>query len=132
MGAHISLALIIIASAGFAAEGPESGASCGVSSDFDAATESLANDGMRQKARALGMRRARVDLDFHQADIHNVLRLLAAEGRVNIVVGPDVRGSVTMTLKNVLVSDAFYAVLRVNGLTFEKVGEIIMVRRPRP
>src|SRR5512140_2581199 len=40
----------------------------------------------------------KMDLDVKDADIHNVLRLIADVGRVNIVVGDDVTGSVTVRM----------------------------------
>jgi type IV pilus assembly protein PilQ len=42
-----------------------------------------------------------VNLDLQDADIHNVLRLLAEVGNINIVVSDKVKGKVTMRLRNV-------------------------------
>jgi type IV pilus assembly protein PilQ len=38
----------------------------------------------------------RIDLDFKDADIHNILRLLSEVGNVNVVTADDVSGSVTI------------------------------------
>src|SRR6476469_9073063 len=41
---------------------------------------------------------ARIDLDVKGADIHDVLRLIADVGKVNIVVAGDVSGTITLKL----------------------------------
>ena len=43
----------------------------------------------------------RISLDFQQADISNVLRLIAEVSGFNIVVGEGVKSKVTMKLANV-------------------------------
>lgn len=77
--------------------------------------------------RPRGMARKRVDIELRGADIQNVLRLLAREGGVNIVSGDDVKGSVTLKLKNVLLADAFVVVLKSLKLGYEQDGEILRV-----
>ncbi len=69
----------------------------------------------------------RIDLDFKDADIHNVLRLLADTGRVNIVAADNVRGSVTLRMRNVPWDQALDVVLRAKGLGMERRGNIIRV-----
>ncbi len=44
---------------------------------------------------------APLDLDVKNADIHDVMRLLADVGRVNIVVADNVKGKVTLRLRRV-------------------------------
>jgi hypothetical protein len=127
MPAQLSLALFVVATLGFANGGPQ-GVGQGAP-PLGADTRSVANDGQARDSRALGMRPARVDLDFRKADLHNVFRLLAKEGRVNIVLGADVSGTVTMTLNNVLVADVFATLLRAHNLVYERIGAIILVRR---
>src|SRR6185503_1324082 len=43
----------------------------------------------------------RMDLDFVNADIGNIMRLISEVGQVNVVVADDVKGTVTMHLKDV-------------------------------
>ena len=43
----------------------------------------------------------RIDLDFKGADIHNILRLLSDVGKVNIITSDDVKGEVTIKMRNV-------------------------------
>jgi type IV pilus assembly protein PilQ len=69
----------------------------------------------------------RIDLDFKDADIHNVLRLLADTGRVNIVAADNVQGNVTLRMRNVPWDQALEVVLRAKSLGLERRGNIIRV-----
>ena len=67
-------------------------------------------------------------LDFKDADVVNVLRLLAAEGGRNIAVGDDVKGKVTVSLRNVTWDQALDTILEARGLAkIEKAGVIRIV-----
>jgi hypothetical protein len=79
------------------------------------------------RSRVPSMSQRRITLDVREADIHNVLRLLAEEGGANIVVDADVRGRVTMRLENVTVEDAFLAVLESQGLGWTSRGAVTLV-----
>jgi type IV pilus assembly protein PilQ len=71
----------------------------------------------------------RIDLDFKDADIHNILRLLADVGKVNIVTADDVSGSVTIKMKNVPWDQALDVVLQAKGLGMVRTGNLIRVAR---
>lgn len=68
-----------------------------------------------------------VTMDFKDADIHNVLRILSYKGGVNIVAGPDVEGNVTIRLTDVPWEQALDIVLKTYGFTYEKLGNLIRV-----
>jgi type II secretory pathway component HofQ len=70
---------------------------------------------------------ALVTLNVKDADIHNVLRLLADAGKVNIVVPEEVKGRVTVNLKDVPWLKALDSVLASKGLGREKIGNVIHV-----
>lgn len=74
-----------------------------------------------------GMSRKRLTIDLREADIQNVLRLLAKEGGVNIVSGAGVSGTVTLRLRSVPLDEVFLTVLQSRGLGFEKRGNVIRV-----
>lgn len=74
-----------------------------------------------------GMSRKRITIDLREADIQNVLRLLAKEGGVNIVSGAGVSGTVTVRLRSVPLDEVFLTVLQARGLGFEKRGNVIRV-----
>ena len=69
----------------------------------------------------------RIDMDFKDADIHNVLRLLADTGRVNIVAADNVSGTVTIRMRNVPWDQALDVVLQAKNLGMDRQGNIIRV-----
>lgn len=81
-------------------------------------------DAAREAQRYRGRR---IDLDFHNADIHNILRLLAEVGGVNIVTSDDVEGTVTIRMRNVPWDQALEVVLQAKGLGMVRRGNLIRV-----
>jgi type IV pilus assembly protein PilQ len=71
--------------------------------------------------------RGNVDIDVVNADIRNVLRLFADVGHVNLVLGDDVSGVVTVRLKNVPWETALRSTLAVKGLDMERTGNVVRV-----
>jgi len=69
----------------------------------------------------------RIDLDFKDADIHNILRLLADVGHVNIVTADDVTGSVTIRMRNVPWDHALDVILQAKHLGMVREGNLIRV-----
>lgn len=69
----------------------------------------------------------RVDLDLKDADIHNVLRLLADVGHVNIITSDDVQGTVTIKVRNIPWDQALDTVLQSKKLGMVRQGNIIRV-----
>ena len=58
-----------------------------------------------------------ISLDFKDADVVNLLRILAAESGRNIVVGEDVKGKVSVSLHNVTWEQALGTILESRGLS---------------
>ncbi|MEM1029469.1 MAG: type IV pilus secretin PilQ [Myxococcota bacterium] len=69
----------------------------------------------------------RINVDLKDADIANVLRILAEAGRVNIVAADNISGSVTIRLKNVPWDQALDTVLQAKKLGMVRRGNIIRV-----
>jgi type IV pilus assembly protein PilQ len=69
----------------------------------------------------------RIDLDLKDADIHNILRLLADVGHVNVVTADDVTGNVTIRMRNVPWDEALDVVLQAKGLGMVRAGNLIRV-----
>jgi type IV pilus assembly protein PilQ len=69
----------------------------------------------------------RIDLDLKDADIHNILRLLADVGHVNVVTADDVSGNVTIRMRNVPWDEALDVVLQAKGLGMVRAGNLIRV-----
>lgn len=68
-----------------------------------------------------------VTLDFKEADIQNVLRVLSYKSGVNIVASKEVQGTVTMRLVDVPWEQALAVILRTYGFAYEREGNIITV-----
>jgi type IV pilus assembly protein PilQ len=69
----------------------------------------------------------RISLDFQQADISNVLRLIAEVSGFNIVVGEGVKAKVTMKLVSVPWDQALDMLLKMNNLGMIKEGNIVWI-----
>ena len=74
---------------------------------------------------------ALISLDFKGMNIVDVLKLLAQRGNINIAISKNVRGKVTMFLKDVSVFDAFEIILASNQLAFEEKNNILNVMTER-
>lgn len=70
---------------------------------------------------------ARVDLDFVNTDIVQILKALALQANVNIVTSPDVNGKITVTLEGVSVKDALDIVTALGGIRYAKIGNTFVV-----
>ncbi|MFH1784723.1 MAG: type IV pilus secretin PilQ [bacterium] len=62
-------------------------------------------------------------LNFKDADIRDVLRVMSLKSGINMVYGDDVVGAVTVHLDRVTFDDAFDIILSLRGLTYEKVTD---------
>ncbi len=69
----------------------------------------------------------KISLDVQEADIKAVFRLLSEVGKVSIVAGDDVKGAVTLTLKEVPWDEALDTILRIKGVDKTQVGNVITV-----
>jgi len=76
-------------------------------------------------------RQNRITLDFQDASIKAVLRLMSEQGGVNIVSGEDVKGPITVYVKDVPWDQALDTILNMNGLIKEESDNIILVRTPK-
>jgi type IV pilus assembly protein PilQ len=70
---------------------------------------------------------ARIDLDVKGADLHDVFRLIADVGKVNIVVAGEVSGTITLKLKSVPWDQALDVVAKAKNLSLERDGNVIIV-----
>ncbi|MEE8424998.1 MAG: type IV pilus secretin PilQ [Elusimicrobiota bacterium] len=67
-----------------------------------------------------------ITIDFDTMDMGDVLRLMAAKAKINIVFGADVAGQVTLRLVDVPFNEAFITILSMNGLVTNQIGERIL------
>ena len=69
-----------------------------------------------------------ISLDFKDADVVNLLRILAAESTRNIVIGEDVKGKMSISLRNVPWDVALDTIMESKGLVkIEKEGVMRIV-----
>jgi type IV pilus assembly protein PilQ len=114
-------------------ESTDDGSSAAADGETEITSEEVAaflTDVPMQVDRARGRERyrgRRIDLDFHNADIHNILRLLAEVGGVNIVTSDDVGGSVTIRMRNVPWDQALDVILLAKGLGMVRRDNLIRV-----
>ena len=100
----------------------------GAKESSDAEQAGAFTPAMLQQQRGAGRYTGRrIDLDLKDADVHNVLRLLADVGRVNIVTADDVSGNVTIRMRNVPWDQALDVILQAKGLGMVRQGNMIRV-----
>lgn len=73
----------------------------------------------------------KISLDLKGVEVVDVLKMLASRSNLNIVVGKNVRGKVTIFLKDVDLWDAFEIMLASNELAYDRRGDIINVMTER-
>jgi len=89
----------------------------GAGSEKKTTSEAISEDTLTQK----------IGLDYKDADLSSVLRSLAWTYKLNIVTSPDVKGVVTISLKEVTVREALEAILTINGLAYSERAGIIYI-----
>lgn len=67
-----------------------------------------------------------VSLDFDNTDIRDVIKLLAAKSRINVIYGPDVTGNVTLHLIDVPFDEAFRTILTMYSLSTAQIGSNVL------
>ncbi|MCX7781220.1 MAG: type II and III secretion system protein [Negativicutes bacterium] len=78
-------------------------------------------------AAAAARAAAPVNMNVTNAEVRDVLTALAAVGGVNLVADDSVTGRITISLQNVSFDAALDIVARTKGLTYHKVGSILVV-----
>ena len=69
----------------------------------------------------------KISLDFKDADIHNILRLVAEISNLNIIAGDDVKGKMSLRLVDVPWDQAFDIILKTNGLGKVQEGNVVRI-----
>lgn len=72
----------------------------------------------------------RITLHTDRTDIGNALRMVAQQGGLNVVIGPDVSGEVSAYLEDVPVETALRAIAVNNGFSFIVEDDVITVSKP--
>ena len=69
----------------------------------------------------------KISLDFQNADINDILRLIAEVSGLNIIAGPDVKGTITTRMVDVPWDQALDVILKINGLDQERDDNIVRI-----
>jgi type IV pilus assembly protein PilQ len=72
---------------------------------------------------------ARFSMEFRDADIRDVLRVLGQENKLNVVFGDDVQGKITLSFRDVTLQGALEAILRIQNLSGVQEGNILRIVR---
>ena len=69
-----------------------------------------------------------ISLDFQNTKLSNAVRMLASKDNLNLIMGEDVKGEVTVSLKEVSLETALDAILHVNNYEWFLQDNIIVVQ----
>ena len=69
-----------------------------------------------------------IEIGYIEADIQNVLRTLAAKANVNLILGDEVTGKVTVNLKGVSYEEAMQLIAESKGYAYVKDNNIVKVK----
>jgi type IV pilus assembly protein PilQ len=89
-----------------------------------AAIDMLEEGGFSDEKQYTGRR---ISLDFKDADIGNILRLIAEVSDLNVIAGEEVEGKVTIRLVDVPWDQALDVILLTKGLGFVRVGNVLRI-----
>ncbi|MCG8432102.1 MAG: hypothetical protein MJA29_13150 [Candidatus Omnitrophica bacterium] len=69
----------------------------------------------------------KISLDIKNLDVVDVLKMLAQRAQLNIVIGKQARGQVSLFIREVDIWDAFEIILLANDLAYDRRGDLIYV-----
>jgi len=94
-------------------------------------TDAFSTGPVRMGDQQTQYRGQKINLDFKDVDILDVLRLLADISKLNIIAGDDVKGTVTVRLVDIPWDEALDVILKSKSLGKERFGNIIRVAHMR-
>ncbi|MFN3821296.1 MAG: hypothetical protein ACK4OO_03095 [bacterium] len=69
-------------------------------------------------------------LEFHEAPIIDILRLLAKQNNLNLIIGPDSMGKISFRLSKVTLKSALDVMLRAKGFQYQIYDNILLITSP--
>ncbi|MFH0801239.1 MAG: secretin N-terminal domain-containing protein [bacterium] len=81
----------------------------------------------KSQAKASQPKPILVNMEFKDAEVLSVIRLLAKQSGENMVCDPSVKGTITMALKDVPFETALMLIVKTSGLEYTRLGNIIVV-----
>ncbi|NWF55085.1 MAG: type IV pilus secretin PilQ [Syntrophaceae bacterium] len=80
-----------------------------------------------EKAAVGAYKGTKISLDFKDADIHNIFRLIAEVSNLNIITSEDVKGKITIRLVNVPWDQALEVILATKNLIKTEEGNVLRI-----
>jgi type IV pilus assembly protein PilQ len=80
-----------------------------------------------EKAPVGAYKGTKISLDFKDADIHNIFRLIAEVSNLNIITSEDVKGKITIRLVNVPWDQALEVILATKNLIKTEEGNVLRI-----
>src|SRR3990167_9331726 len=71
-----------------------------------------------------------ITVDFNQADVREVIRVLAHQMNINVMVSHEVNGYVTLRLHEVMPAEALRILLTSEGLVKKQSGRLWVIAKP--
>ena len=68
-------------------------------------------------------------MDFVNADLRNIFRVIGEAINLNVIWGPDIRGTVSLRYKQVPIDQVLYTLSVYFGFSVEQDGNVIMIRK---
>jgi type IV pilus assembly protein PilQ len=68
----------------------------------------------------------RIDIDYSEADVREVLTQLAARASINVVFSNDVTGNISLSLKSTPFDEVFKTVLDIRGLVAQQIADNVL------
>jgi len=90
----------------------------------DAGSEILEEGGYHEEKIYTG---EHISLDFNDAEMGNILRLIAEVSGLNVIAGDEVKGKITIRLRDVPWDQALDVVLMTKGLGFARMGDVLRI-----
>lgn len=88
--------------------------------------ELAASEGISRSTSGILLPKTPITMNFFEADIRDVFRLLALKSSMNIIYGSDVTGTITLNLDRVAFDQAFQTVLTLKNLVALPMGERVI------
>ena len=73
-------------------------------------------------------RSSRIEIGYIEADIQNVLRTLAAKAGVNLILGDEVNGKVTVNLKGISYEQAMQLIAESKGYAYVNDNNVVKIK----
>jgi len=93
-----------------------------------AASLCSAQEVLQEPLKTNDLKEELITINVNNVPIADVLRMLSAKKRINIVAGKEVSGNISLNLYNVKFDDVLKSVLNINGYTYTKKEDIIYVK----